>query len=81
MHQRRGERENADTALSASAMDSSEASQSRGHIPLMRLMYCFSVISSTKPNVLAQARGASEPGQTPRCNPALPEANGWAWLS
>jgi hypothetical protein len=40
-------------------MDSSEASQSRGHIPLMRLMYCFSVISSTKPNVAGQWRAAN----------------------
>ena len=34
------------------------------------------VLRFAKHNVLAQARGASEPGTTTERNPALPEANG-----
>lgn len=32
-------------------------------------------------NVLAQAREANEPGSTRARNPALPEANGWAFVA
>jgi hypothetical protein len=38
------------------------------------------LIAPMQANVLAQARGASEAGETARRNPALPEANGWAYL-
>ena len=56
--QRRGECGHADTASSASAMDSSEASQSRGHIPLRQLMYSLSVITAHKPKRAASATGS-----------------------